>query len=149
MTVAENWQWIGIVVAGVAFVAVVGIAWLAVLRWLVFIVPAIILVSFAFEPEMQLRFTAVLIGLLAILYVPLLAAAWVWRQVTGLRPVSFARAGPPSALELVHQTFADEEASDRAERQGKAAWEACDQDDRDSRARHLEKQGAFSLWSRR
>ncbi|MBX9911048.1 MAG: hypothetical protein K2Z25_20375 [Beijerinckiaceae bacterium] len=148
MTAGDVWPWIGTVVAGVALVAAVAITWLALLRWLIVIVPAIVLVGFAFLPELQLRFTAVLIGLLAILYVPLLAAAWVWRQVTGLRPVSFARAGPPSALELAHQMFADEEARDRADRQGKAVTEMHDQDDRDSRARDLERQGMVSLWSR-
>ena len=148
MTTAEIWQWIGMMVVGVALVAAVAITWLALLRWLIVIVPAIVLVGFAFAPELQLRFTAVLIGLLAILYVPLLAAAWVWRQVTGLRPVSFARAGPPSALELAHQMFADEEARDRADRQGKAASEARERDDCDGQASDLERQGAFSLWSR-
>lgn len=149
MTVGDVWPWIGMVVAGVALVAAVGIAWLAVLRWLFVIVPAIMLFGFAFEPELQLRFTAVLIGLLAILYLPLLAAAWVWLQVTGLRPVSFSRAGPPSALELAHQMFADEEARDRADRHSKAAGEARERDDCDDRARDLERQGMVSLWSRR
>jgi hypothetical protein len=149
MTVAEIWQWIGMVVAGVALIATAAIAWLALLRWLIVIVPAIMLVGFAFTPELQLRFTAVFIGLLAILYLPLLAAAWVWRQVTGLRPVTFSRACPPSALELPHQMFAAEEDRDRADRQGKAAKDARDQNDRDSRARDLERQGMVSLWNRR
>jgi hypothetical protein len=148
MTVAEIWQWIGMMVVGVALVTAVAITWLAILRWLIVIVPTVVLVGFVFEPEMQLRFTAVLIGLLAILYLPLLAAAWLWRRVTVLRPLAFARAGPPSALELTHQMFADEEARDRADRQNKAVREARDQDDRHDRARDLERQGMVSLWSR-
>jgi hypothetical protein len=124
------------------------IAWLALLRWLIVIVPAIVLVGFAFAPELQLRFTATLLGVLALLYLPPLTVAWVWRQVTGLRPAALAKAGLPSAMELAHQTFADEEARDRADRQGKAAREAREQDDRDNRARDLEQQGMVSLWSR-
>jgi hypothetical protein len=148
MTAGDVWPWIGTVVAGVALVSAVAITWLALLRWLIVIFPAIVLVGFAFEPEMQLRFTAVLIGLLAILYVPLLAAAWVWRQVTGLRPVAFARACLPSAMELAYQTFADEETRDRADRKNKVASEVSERNDRDSRARDRERQGMVSLWSR-
>ena len=90
-----------------------------------------------------------LLGMLALLYLPPLLMAWVWRQVTGLRPGAFAKAAPPSAMELAHQTVADEEARDRADRQGKAASEARERDDCDGQARDLERQGAFSLWSRR
>lgn len=148
MTVAEISYWIGMTLVGVALLAVVAIAWLAILRWLIVIVPATILVGFAFEPEMQLRFTATLLGVLALLYLPPLAVAWILRQVTGLRPVALAKAGLPSAMELAHQMFAEEEVRDRADRQGKAAREARDQDDRDDRARDLERQGMVSLWSR-
>jgi hypothetical protein len=129
MTVAEIWQWFGMVVAGVAVV------YLALMRWLIVIVPTIMLVGFAFESDLQLRFTAALLGVLAILYLPPLAVAWVWRQIAGHRPVAFAEAGPPSAMELVHQMCADEEARER--------------DDRDGQARDLERQGAFSLCDRR
>jgi hypothetical protein len=149
MTVAEISYWIGMTVVGVALLAVVAIAWLAILRWLIVIVPATMLVGFAFEPEMQLRFTAVLLGILAILYVPPLTVAWVWRQVTGLRPVALAKAGLPSAMELAHQTFAAEEACDRADRENKVASEVRERNNRDSRARDLERQGMVSLWSRR
>ena len=149
MTVAEIWQWMGLVVAWVALVAAVTIAWLAALRWLVVIVLAVILVGFAFESDLQLRFTAALLGVLAILYLPPLTVAWVWRQVTGLRPVALAKAGLPSAMELAHQTFAAEEARDRADRQSKAVREARERDDRDNRARDLEQQGMVSLWSRK
>jgi hypothetical protein len=148
MTVANVWQWIRPVVAGVALVVAAAIAWLAILRRLIVIVPGVVLVGFAFEPEMQLRFTAVLIGLLAILYLPPLAVAWILRQVTGLRPVALAKAGLPSAMELAHQTFAAEEARVRADRENKVASEVRERNDRDSRARDLERQGMVSLWSR-
>jgi hypothetical protein len=135
MTVVEIWQWMGLVVAGVALVAAVAIAWLAILRWLIVIVPAVVLVGFAFERELQLRFTAVLLGVMAILYLPPLVSAWVWRQVTRSRAVIRARITPPPALEMAHQMCADEKARE--------------QDDRDGQARDLERQGAFSLWDRR
>ncbi len=149
MTVAEIWQWIGMVVAGIALLAVVAVVYLALMRWLIVIVPTIMLVGFAFESELQLRFTAALLGVLAILYLPPLAVLWVWRQIAGHRPVAFAEAGPPSAMELAHQMCADEEARDRADRQGKAIREVRERDDRDGQARDLERQGAFSLWDRR
>ena len=148
MTAGDVWPWIGTVFVGVALVVAAAIAWLAVLRWLFVIVPAIMLFGFAFEPELQLRFTATLLGVLAILYLPPLTVAWVWRRIAGLRPVALAKASPPSALELAHQMCADEEARDRADRQCKAAPEMRQQDDRDSRARDLERQGMVSLWSR-
>jgi hypothetical protein len=148
MTVAEVSYWIGMIVVGVALLAVVAVIYLAMMRWLIVILPAIVLVGFAFAPEMELRFTAALLGVLAILYLPPLAVAWVWRQIASHRPVAFARAGPPSALELAHQMFAEEEVRDRADRQVKAAREARDQDDRDDHARDLEQQGMVSLWSR-
>jgi hypothetical protein len=43
-------------------------AYAIVLRWLMVIVPAILLVGFAFEPDVQLRFTLTLLGWLAVLY---------------------------------------------------------------------------------
>ncbi len=148
MTAVEISHWIGLTLVGVALLAMVAIAWLVLMRWLIVIVPAIMLVSFAFEPEMQLRFTATLLGVLAILYLPPLTVAWVWRQVTGLHPVALAKAGLPSAMELADQTFVDEEARDRLDRKGKAASEVRERNDRDSRARDLERQGMVSLWSR-
>lgn len=148
MTAVGMSDWIGMSLGGIALIAAAAIAWLAILRWLIVIVSAIMLVGFAFEPELQLRFTATLLGVLALLYLPPLTVAWVWLQVTGLRPVALAKAGLPSAMELAHQTFADEEARVRADRQGKAVTEMRDQDDRDSRARDLERQGMVSLWSR-
>jgi hypothetical protein len=148
MTAGDAWPWIGTVVAGVALVVAAAIAWLALLRWLIVIVPAIVLVGFAFAPEMQLRFTATLFGVLALLYLPPLTVAWVCRQVTGLRPVALAKAGLPSAMELAHQTFADEETRDRADRKNKVASEVRERNNRDSRAIDLERQGMVSLWSR-
>jgi hypothetical protein len=149
MTAAEVWQWIGTVVAGVALVATVTILYLAILRCLIVIVPGVVLVGFAFEPGLQLRFTATLLGVLAILYLPPLVLAWVWRQVIRSHAVSLARITPPSALEIVHQTFADDLVRERFEQRTKTASEARDQDERDSRARDLERQGMVSLWSGR
>jgi hypothetical protein len=148
MTAGDVWPWIGTVVVGVALVVAAAIAWLALLRWLIVIVPAIVLVGFAFAPELQLRFTMTLFGVLAILYLPPLLMAWVWRQFARSRAVVPAGITPPSALEIAHQAFADKEARDRADQHSKAANDARDQDDRDSRARELERQGMVSLWSR-
>jgi hypothetical protein len=139
---------IAIVFAGIALLLATAVAYLAILRWLILIVPMIVFVGFAFEPAMQLRFTAVLLGILAILYLPPLLLAWIWRQIAGPRPSVSARINPPSTFETVHQTFADEMARDRADRQGKTASTARDQDDRDDRARDLERQGMLSLCSR-
>lgn len=149
MTAGEVWPWIGTVGAGVALVVAAAIAWLAVLRWLIVIVAAIVLIGFAFAPELQSRFTAMMLGVLAILYLPLLILAWIWRQVARSRAVIRARITPPSALEMAHQTFADDLVRERFEQRTKTASDERDQDDRDSRARDLEQQGMVSLWSRR
>jgi hypothetical protein len=149
MTAAEVWQWIGTVVAGVALIVTVTILYLAILRCLIVIVPGVVLVGFAFEPGLQLRFTAILLGVLAILHLPPLVLAWVWRQVIRSHAVSLASITPPSALEIVHQTFADDLVRERFEQRTKTASEARDQDERDSRARDLQRQGMVSLWSGR
>lgn len=148
MTAGDVWPWIGTVVAGVALVVAVAIIWLALLRWLIVIVPAIVLVGFAFAPELQLRFTMALFGMLALLYLPPLLMACVWRQVARARAAVPARITPPSALEIAHQAHFDEDARVRADRENKVASEVRDQDGRDSRARDLERQGMVSLWSR-
>lgn len=148
MTAAEIWQGIGMVVAGIALVAVAAIAYLAILRWVVVIVAAILLVGFAFEPDLQLKFTATLLGGLAILYLPPIVVARVWRQCARLRPVASTGINPPSSLETAYQSFADEETQGGSKRQDKVARDARDQDDRDSRVRDLERQGMVSLWSR-
>jgi hypothetical protein len=148
MTVAEIWQWIGMMVAGVALVAAVAIAWLVILRWLIVILPAVVLVGFAFERELQLRFTATLLGVLAILYLPPLVVAWVWRQVARSRAVLPAGITPPSALEIAQQAQFDELARVRADREHEVASEIRERKDRDSLARDLERQGMVSLWSR-
>lgn len=148
MTVAEVWQWIGMVVAGAALVSVAAVAYLALLRWLIVIVPVIVLVGFAFEPQLQMRFTAALLGVLGALYLPPLILARVWRQVARARLVTSVRINPPSAMELVHQTVADDMVRETSEWESKAARDARDRDDRDSRARDLERQGMVSLWNR-
>lgn len=148
MTAGDVWPWIGTVVAGVALVVAAAIAWLALLRWLIVIVPVIVLVGFAFAPELQLRFTATLLGVLAILYLPPLVVAWIWRQVARSRAVVPAGITPPSALEIAHQARFDEEARVRADRENKVASEVRERNDRDSRARDLERQGMVRLWSR-
>jgi hypothetical protein len=149
MTAVDISDWIGMSLGGIALIAAAAIAWLALLRWLIIIVPAIVLVGFAFAPELQLRFTMTLVGVLALLYVPPLFIAWVWRQVARSRAVVPTGITPPSALEIAHQAHFDEEARVRADRENKVASEVRDQDDRDSRARDLERQGMVSLWSRR
>lgn len=148
MMASEGLQWIGMVVVGVALVAAAAVAYLALLRRMVIVVPATILIGFAFELELQLRFTATLLGLLAILYLPQLIVALVWRQLVRSRAAVTAGINPPSALEMAYQAVADEDARDRFERQTKAARDAGDQDDRDARARDLERQGMLSLWQR-
>lgn len=148
MTAGDVWPWIGTVVVGVALVVAAAIAWLALLRWLIVIVPAIVLVGFAFAPELQQRFTMTLFGVLAILYLPPLLMAWVWRQVARSCAIVPAGITPPSALEIAHQAHFDEEARVRADRENKVASEVRERNDRDSRARDLERQGMVSLWSR-
>jgi hypothetical protein len=148
MTAAEVWGWIGLAGAGAVLLAVAGIAYLALLRWLIVVVPTIIIVGFAFEPDLQLTFTATLLGVLAILYLPLLVVVWALRQVTSPHLGPCAKVKPPSALETAHQAFADEEARAELERYANAARKVRDEDDRDARARGLERQGVVSLWSR-
>ena len=148
MTVGDIWPWIGTVVAGFALVAAAAVAWLALLRWLIIIVPTVVLVGFAFAPELQMRFKMTVLSVLALLYLPPLLMAWVWRQVARSRTVAPAGITPPSALELAHQAYADEKVRDRADQQSMAASAARDRDDRDTRARDLERQGMVTLWSR-
>lgn len=148
MTVGEVWLWVWTIVAGAALVGAAAVAWLALLRWLIVIVPTVVLIGFAFAPELQLRFTMTALGVLALLYLPPLMIAWVWRQIARSRAVARAGIKSPSALEIAHQAFADEEAHDKADWRGKAASDTRNQDDRDSRARDLEQQGMVSLWSR-
>ena len=149
MTAGNVWPWIGTVVAGVALVVAAAIAWLALLRWLIVIVPGVVLVGFAFAPELQLRFTMTLFGVLALLYLPPLLMARVWHQVARSRAVVPAGITPPPALEIAHQAHFDEEARVRADRENKVASEVRERNDLDSRARDLERQGMVSLWSRR
>jgi hypothetical protein len=148
MTAVGISDWIGMSLGGIALIAAAAIAWLALLRWLIVIVPAIVLVGFTFAPELQLRFTMTLFGVLALLYLPPLLMAWVWRQIARSRAVVPARITPPSALEIAHQAHFYEEARVRADRENKVASEVRERNDSDSRARDLERQGMVSLWSR-
>ncbi|NJN37020.1 MAG: hypothetical protein HC794_08135 [Nitrospiraceae bacterium] len=148
MAAADIVLWSLTVLAVFAGVAAVAIAYLAAIRWLVAIVPAIVLVGFAFEPATQVRFTAALLGMLAILYLPPLVVAWVWRQIARLRPSRLGTIMPPSAREMAAQDFTDEMARDLAKQQVKVITNAREHEDPMARARDLERQGAFSLWSR-
>jgi Mn2+/Fe2+ NRAMP family transporter len=139
--------WSATLLAGTGLLAIAFVACLALMRWLVLIVPVIILVGFAFEPELQLRFTATLLGLLAILTLPPLLVAWALRQVMRRRAVT-GGASPPSALEMAHLSLVDDQAHARRGLLAQAAREARDRDDRDGEARDLERQGMVSLWSR-
>ncbi|MGL4439021.1 MAG: hypothetical protein ACRCUE_07095 [Bosea sp. (in: a-proteobacteria)] len=136
------------IVVAVAALAAATLAYLALMRWLIVVLPAFILVGFAFEPDLQLRFTATLLTVLAILYLPPLIIAWVWRQVAFAPPIVSGRNVSPSALEMAHQAAFDETARDRSDRQDKAAREIRDREDREAYSRDLERQGIFSLWSR-
>lgn len=148
MTASEIGLWMGMGLAAFACVAAVRIAYLAVMRWLVVLVPVIIGVGFALETQAQLRFTAALLGTLAILYLPPLLGAWVWRRAARRRRSLRAEIASPSAMERAHHGFADEEARISADRQARATRDAREQADREARARDLERQGAFSLWTR-
>ncbi len=139
--------WSATLLAGTGLLAIAFVACLALMRWLVLIVPVIILVGFAFEPELQLRFTATLLGLLAILTLPPLLVAWALRQVMRRRAITCG-ASPPSALEMAHLSLVDDEAHARRGLLAQAAREARDRDDRDGEALDLERQGMVSLWSR-
>jgi Mn2+/Fe2+ NRAMP family transporter len=146
-TAGEALLWSATLLAGTGLLAIAFVACLALMRWLVLIVPLIILVGFAFEPELQLRFTATLLGLLAILTLPPLLVAWALRQVMR-RAVTTSSASPPSALEMAHLSLVDDQAHVSRRLLAKAAREARDRDDRDGEARDLERQGMVSLWSR-
>lgn len=146
-TAGEVLLWSATLLAGTGLLAIAFVACLALMRWLVLIVPLIMLVGFAFEPELQLRFTATLLGLLAILTLPPLLVAWALRQVMRRRAVTRS-ASPPSALEMAHLSLVDDEANARRGLLAQAAREARDRDDRDGEARDLERQGMVSLWSR-
>lgn len=76
MTAMEMGLGAGMVVAVVVGAVAVAIAYLSAMRWLTVITAAVVLVGFAFEPEAQLRFTATLLGALAILYLPPLLGSW-------------------------------------------------------------------------
>jgi hypothetical protein len=147
-TAGEVLLWSATLLAGTGLLAIAFVACLALMRWLVLIVPVIILVGFAFEPELQLRFTATLLGLLAILCLPQLLVAWVLRQVMRRRAVTISSASPRSALEMAHLSLVDDEAHARRGLLAQAAREARDRDDRDGEARDLKRQGMVSLWSR-
>jgi uncharacterized membrane protein YcjF (UPF0283 family) len=120
----------------------------AAMRRLAVIAAAVTLVGFAFEPEAQLRFTATLLGALAILYLLALLGVWVWHRMGRPHPRLRAQVAQPSALEFAHHDFADEEAHVTVVRQAKAAKDVREQEEHTARARDLERQGAFSLWSR-
>lgn len=146
-TAGEVLLWSATLLAGTGLLAIAFVACLALMRWLVLTVPLIILVGFAFEPELQLRFTATLLGLLAILTLPPLLVAWALRQVMRRRAVTTS-ASPPSALEMAHLSLVDDQAHARRGLLAQAAREVRDRDDRDGEARDLERQGMVSLWSR-
>lgn len=148
MTAMEMGLGAGMVVAVAVGAAAATIAYLAAMRWLMVIAAAVVLVGFAFEPEAQLKFTATLLGALAILYLPALLGVWVWRRMGRPHPRLRAQVAQPSAQELAHHGFADEEVRGSTDRQAKAARDAREHEERIAKARDLERQGAFSLWSR-
>jgi hypothetical protein len=148
MTAEDVMQAGALVLVGIALLMLAAIAYFALMRWLILIVPAIVLVGFAFDAEMQWKFTAALVGLLALLYLPPLVVAVVWRQVAGLRPVIASKTALPSPTETACQTLADDEARLSARQDNRAAQDRRDREDDDNRARDLERQGAFSFWNR-
>ena len=148
MTAANVTQGIAIGVVCIALLTLAAFAYLALMRWLILIVPTIILVGFAFEADMQLRFTIVLLGLLALLYVPPLVIVWVCRQNSNSRAVELNTVRPPSSAEMAHEDFVDDEAGFRSQFAANAARDAGEEQDRAAQARFLEQQGAASLWSR-
>ena len=148
MTAADVAQGIAIGVACIALLTLVALAYLALMRWLILIVPTIILVGFAFDADMQLRFTVVLPGLLALLYLPPLVIIGVWRQNSNSRAVKLNTVRSPSSAEMTHQTFVDDEAGVRSQLAINAARDAREEQDLETQARFLEQQGAVSLWSR-
>lgn len=148
MTAADVTQGIAIVIMGIALLMTAALAYLALMRWLILIVPTIILLGFAFDADMQLRFTVVLLGLLALLYVPPLVIIGVWRQNSNSRAVELYTVRSPSSAEMAHQEFVDDEAGVRSQLAINAARDALEEQDRATQARFLEQQGAASLWSR-
>lgn len=148
MTAADVTQGIAIVIMGIALLMTAALAYLALMRWLILIVPTIILLGFAFDDDMQLRFTVVLLGLLALLYVPPLVMVWVWRRNSNSRAVELTTVRPPSSAEMAHQAFVDDEAGVRSQLAINAARDAREEQDIETQARFLEQQGAASLWSR-
>lgn len=148
MTAADVAQGIAIGVACIALLTLAALAYLALMRWLILIVPTIILVGFAFDTDMQLRLTVVLLGLLALLYVPPLVMVWLWRRNSNSRAVELYTVRSPSSAEMAHQAFVDDEAGVRSQLAINAARDAREEQDLEIQARLLEQQGAVSLWSR-
>ena len=148
MTAADVTQGIAIVIMGIALLMTAALAYLALMRWLILIVPTIILLGFAFDADMQLRFTVVLLGLLALLFVPPLVIIGVWRQNSNSRAVELSTVRSPSSAEMANQAFVDDEAGVRSQLAINAARDAREEQDIEIQARFLEQQGAVSLWSR-
>jgi dephospho-CoA kinase len=148
MTAADVTQGIAIVIMGIALLMTAALAYLALMRWLILIVPTIILVGFAFDADMQLRFTVVLLGLLTLLYLPPLVIIGVWRQNSNSRAVELSTVRSPSSAEMANQAFVDDEAGVRSQLAINAARDAHEEQDLEIQARFLEQQGAVSLWSR-
>ena len=148
MTAADVTQGIAIVIMGIALLMTAALAYLALMRWLILIVPTIILLGFAFDADMQLRFTVVLLGLLALLFVPPLVIIGVWRQNSNSRAVELNTVRSPSSAEMANQAFVDDEAGVRSQLAINAARDAREEQDIEIQARFLEQQGAVSLWSR-
>jgi hypothetical protein len=148
MTAADGTQGIAIVIKGIALLMTAALAYLALMRWLILIVPTIILLGFAFDADMQLRFTVVLLGLLALLSVPPLVIIGVWRQNSNSRASELNTVRSPSSAEMAHQAFVDDEAGVRSQLAINAARDAREEQDLETQARFLEQQGAVSLWSR-
>jgi hypothetical protein len=148
MTAADVTQGIAIVIMGIALLMTAALAYLALMRWLILIVPTIILVGFAFDADMQLRITVVLLGLLALLSVPPLVIIGVCRQNSNSRASELNTVRSPSSAEMAHQAFVDDEAGVRSQLAINAARDAREEQDLETQARFLEQQGAVSLWSR-
>ncbi len=148
MTAADVTQGIAIVIMGIALLMTAALAYLALMRWLILIVPTIILVGFAFDADMQLRITVVLLGLLALLSVPALVIIGVCRQNSNSRASELNTVRSPSSAEMAHQAFVDDEAGVRSQLAINAARDAREEQDLETQARFLEQQGAVSLWSR-
>lgn len=148
MTAADVAQGIAIVILGIALLMTAALAYLALMRWLILIVPTIIMLGFAFDADMQLRFTVVLLGLLALPHVPPLVMVWLWRRNSNSRAVELYTVRSPSSAEMAHQAFVDDEARVRSQLAINAARDAREEQDLEIQARLLEQLGAVSLWSR-